>query len=266
MIALSPAEQLALLDPKAVKAKDAVKATLLSLVAQGVLKIETTSTRGFFGTKKATTVSVARDATPDGPHAAALVRVVRDAGSGGAPLAGVAKGAREAWGDDLRQFLTGYVFPSLTRRGLLTESSRKVAFFFHRTVYDHTPAGAMERIRVLGPVQRARTIPALLRENPAEAAAIALAAGSTLLIVPELKAFYGQLAALGPRGAGGSWSSGDGWPSTTFDPGSFDASSLSSFDSSDFSSFDSSFDSSFSGSDSGGGDSGGGDGGGGGGD
>ena len=52
MIQLSPAEQYVLLDPRKAEAREAVKVTLLSLVAQGALKIDTISQKAVFGTKK----------------------------------------------------------------------------------------------------------------------------------------------------------------------------------------------------------------------
>jgi hypothetical protein len=53
-------------------------------------------------------------------------------------------------------------------------------------------AGAAEQGRIERDIAGARTIPALLHSDPAEAAAIALAVGSTLLLVEELGPITGN--------------------------------------------------------------------------
>ena len=276
MQALTPAEQFVLLDPMGAEAKEAVKTTLLSLVARGALRIDTISERGFFGAKTKSVLSETGNSIDAGPHETALLRVIGGAGvGGGATLDKVALAARSAFGDGLRKFVTDYIHPSLMRRGLIAESTRKVAIFFTRKVKQLTPAGEMEKQRILALIERARDLPNLLKTNPAAAAAIVLAAGGVLLLLPELKEFYGQLAAVRPHSAtgdyshdhGSSTSSGDSGSGADLNLGSFDTTSLAALDSDAFASFDSSFDSSFSssgGSDSsdsgggGGGDSGGG--------
>ncbi len=271
----TPAEAFVLLDPRHCPALEAVKITLLSLVAQGILKISEIEKPGFFRTKKLSVVKIVAD-PPDPPgHVESLIGVVQQAGKlgRGAEMRDLAKVARQAYGPGLKSFKANYLIPALIRRGLMRAENDRVLWLFNRTIHVHTPAGLVEKGRVEATLARARQLPALLKSDPTSAAAVALAAGGLLLLVPELKPYYGQLALLRqPAGAdaSGDFFAGDGGNSggdfslPSFDFGSFDASSFSALDM-DFSSFDSSFDSSFS-DGGGGGDSGGGDGGGGGGD
>jgi hypothetical protein len=168
--------------------------------------------------------------------------------------------------------------------GLIEE--RSVLFLRH---YKRTPAGDAEESRIAADIARARTIPELLRSNPAEAAAIVLAVGGTILLVNELRPFYRQISDVmrPPAAPDGSSDSGGGDASLPFwnsrDTGPADSSDavqgldaaglggldLSAFDAGAFDALDAgmaSFDAGFDASvDSGGGDGGGGDGGGGGG-
>jgi hypothetical protein len=111
--------------------------------------------------------------------ATALVQAVRDAHDGGT-VADVIK----------RAGYTGRSFcPALVDRGLLEQ--QRALLFFRR--WKLTAAGAAEQRRIERKIARAHTIPALLHSDPAEAAAIALAVGSTLLLVEELRPLCRQL-------------------------------------------------------------------------
>lgn len=291
--ALSPAESLLLLKPNRTPARNAVKVTLLWLIAQGLLKIEEETEKRLFWTRKVTCVRpTGRTARALPPHAASLMRVVREAQAHGGVMRQLVAQAREAYGPQLEGFKSRFLVPALVGRGLI-EEGRKLLWF--RT-WRLTPAGIAERDRIERDIRSARTIPALLGSAPAEAAAIALAVGGTLLLVEELRPHYRQLSqAMRPPG-GADGSSGDGgspeiWGSDHSHPhdsaalpdnlnlhdggtGNFDLGSLDlgTFDADAFgaldagmATFDSSFDAS-AGGDGGGGDGGGGDGGGGGGD
>ena len=180
-------------------------------------------------------------------------------------------------------------------RGLIEES--RILLF--RT-YKRTPAGDAEESRIASDIARARTIPELIHSNPAEAAAIILAVGGTILLVNELRPYYRQISDVmraqtastdGFRGfgrrrvtdlefighaiprsretrqlldaAGLGASIPARFDHATFDLSAFDAGAFDALDTG-MASFDSGFDASVS--DAGGGDGGGGDGGGGGGD
>jgi hypothetical protein len=296
MAPLSPAESLFLLKPNRTPARETVKVTLLSLLAQGAVRMEEQATRRFFRTKKTVYVRPTGKRAALPPHAAALLDLVQAAQGDAGSMTDFVKRVQKAYGKNLEGFNRDFIVPSLLARGLIEE--RRVLLF--RT-HKRTPAGDAEESRIASEIARARTIPALIRSNPAEAAAILLAVGGTILLVSELRPYYRQMSEVmraqtastdtsdsGGDSAGPSWDS-TGSPATdpahqadhhldtaglaTFDPGGLDHSSfdLSAFDAGAFdaldtgmASFDSGFDASVS--DAGGGDSGGGDGGGGGGD
>jgi hypothetical protein len=276
---LTPAESLVLLDPRGSTGIEAFKVSVMSLIAQGAIRVGEVEKAGVFRNKKIPTLDVIGNGPATPAHVASLCDIVRRARKLGKPgkMPDVAKSARDAYGKGLAGFKTNYLLPALIKRRLVKMDEDRVLWVFTRMLPNHTPAGLMEKNRIEAIIAQARRLPALLRHNPAEAAAIVLAAGGLLLLVPELKSYYGQLSALnrpmatgdgsGDGGGSGDWSSTGANGASSFDFGSFDASSLASLEM-DFGSFDSSFDSSFSdgGGDSGGGDGGGGDGGGGGGD
>jgi hypothetical protein len=298
MAPLSPAELLFLLKPNRTPARETVKVTLLSLLAQGMVRMEERETRRFFGKKKTAYMWPRNIARSIPPHATALLDLVRAAQDDTGSMADFAKRAQKAYGSNLEKFNRDLLVPALLSRGLIEES--RILIF--RT-YKRTPAGDAEESRIAGDIARARTIPELLHSKPAEAAAIILAVGSTILLVNELRPHYRQISEVmraqttstdGSDGGGDtpvtSWDStgshaadpahhGDpsnhldaaalgGFEHSSFDVGTFD---LSAFDAGAFDALDTgmaSFDAGFDASvgDSGGGDGGGGDGGGGGGD
>ena len=267
---LSPAEAFVLLDPRQSSAREAFKITLLAMIAQGALKIAETERTGLFRNKKAVFVR-AIDLPPGAPdHVESVFSVVQQASKlgRGAEMRDIGRVAVQALGSGLAQFKKKLLLPALCARGLLKAENDRVLWLFNRVVHEPTPAGLVERNRIEAMLARARRLPALIDSNPREAAAIALAAGGLILLLPELKSSYSRLGALHASGGdassvdggGGDWSASDGVSLSGFDFGSFDASAFSALDV-DFGSFDSSFDASFSDS-GGGGDSGGGDGGG----
>ena len=272
---LSPAEAFVLLDPRHSSAREAFKITLLAMVAQGVLKIAETERTGLFRNKKVMFIRTVElpPAAPD--HVEMAFSIIQQASKlgRGTEMRDIGRVAVQALGKGLTSFKKKVLLQALCARGLLKAENDRVLWLFNRVVHEHTPAGLVERNRIEGMLARARGLPALLDSNPREAAAIALAAGGLLLLLPELKSYYGRLGALRASdgdassvdGGGVDWFASDGVSLSGLDFGSFDASAFSALDV-DFGSFDSSFDASFSdGGDSGGGDGGGGDGGGGGG-
>ncbi len=296
MAPLSPAESLFLLRPNRTPARETVKVTLLSLLAQGRVRMEERQTRWLFGKKKTVYMSPRDIAGRLPPHAATLLDLVRAAQADTGSMADFAKRAQKAYGPNLARFNSDFIVPALLSRGLIEE--RRILLF---KTYKRTPAGDAEESRIAGDIARARAIPELLHSRPAEAAAIILAVGTTILLVGELRPHYRQICEV-MRAQTASTDSADGggdspvtlWDSTNsqgpdpahhgdpahhldaaalggFDHGTFDLSAfdLSAFDAGAFDALDTgmaSFDSGFDASvgDGGGGD--GGDGGGGGGD
>ncbi len=292
MAALSPAESLFLLKPNRTPARETVKVTLLSLLALGLVRVEEKVAKRFIGTRKTIYVRPTDAGGPGLPaHAASLLDQVRAAQADTGSMPDLVKRARQAYGSSLNGFNRDFIVPRLMSRGLIEDCS----FVFLRR-YKRTPAGDAEESRIAADIARARTIPELLHSNPAEAAAIVLAVGGTILLVNELRPFYRQISEVmrPPPSVDGSSDSSGGDASPPFwnssepsaghsgtvpphdavqnlDAASFGNLDLSAFDAGAFDALDAgmaSFDAGFDASvgDGGGGDGGGGDGGGGGGD
>jgi hypothetical protein len=292
MAPLTPAESLFLLKPNRTPARETVKVTLLSLLAQGAVRMEEQETRRFFGKKKIVYVRPTGKRAALPPHASALLDLVHAAQGSSGTMADLVTRAQKRFGAQLAGFNRDFIVPALLSRGLIEEG--RILLF--RT-YKRTPAGDAEESRIASDIARARTIPELLRSNPAEAAAIILAVGGTILLVNELRPHYRQIsevmrtqtASTGTSDSAGDssvplWDSSpdaadptqsadpaqhldavgfDSFDHSTFDLSTFDAGAFDALDTG-MASFDSGFDASVG--DSGGGDGGGGDGGGGGGD
>jgi hypothetical protein len=210
---LSPAESLVLLKPNGTPAREAVKVTLLSLLAQGLLRIEEETEQRFLWSRKVACVRpTGRTRGSLAPHAASLMQVVQDAQRHRGVMKHLVDRAREAYGTRLETFNSLFIIPALIGRGLLEEG--RTLLFFRK--WNLTAAGAAEQKRIEHDIERARTIPALLHSNPAEAAAIALAVGGTLLLIEELRPYFRQLSeamrtqSSGPDGYDGGGSSSDG--------------------------------------------------------
>lgn len=204
---LSPAEQLLLLKPNGTPGRDTIKVTLLWLLAQGLLRIEEETRRRLFWTRKVACVrATGRTAPSLPPHAVSLMQAVKGAQPDGGSVEDVVLQARRFYGPQFADFNSRFIFPALVGRGLLEEG--RVLLFFRK--WKVTPAGTAEQQSIERDIGRARTIPALLHSDPAEAAAIALAVGTTVLLVEELRPHYRQLSEAMQAQAAASGDPGDG--------------------------------------------------------
>jgi hypothetical protein len=204
---LSPAEALVLHRPNRAAAAEAVKVTLLWLSAQGLLRIEEE-------TKKVQ--STGRESPPLWPDATSVMGIVCEANSPDERmLEYLAKRVHHAYGHEFTGFLSQFIMPSLVRRGLLEQ--RRVLLLFPKSYLTRT--GTIEKTRIAADIAQACTIPALQSSDPAEAAAVALTVGGSVLPVEELQSHYRQLSQVirsvwGAEvygGGEGGWGGGGGY-------------------------------------------------------
>jgi hypothetical protein len=188
---LSPAEALVLLKPNRPADLESVKVTLLWLSAQGLLRIEEETKRTFLGSKRIVWVQpTGRECAALWPEAASVMAVVSEAHACGGMLEYLAKRARPTYGNEFTGFLSQFIMPSLARRELLEE--RLVLRLFPKTYLTH--AGTAEKTRIAADIAQALTVPALQSGDPAEAAAVALTVGGSVLPVEELQHHYRQFS------------------------------------------------------------------------
>jgi hypothetical protein len=268
---LSATEAYVLLQLPAWDARKALKLGFMGLLAQGVLRIETEDRPGLIRTRHIQHLRVAADRPASlPPVAASLVSMVRSAEPGGL-IKDVVRQCQRTYQRTLAGFIRDYVGPALMARGLAEPSRRRVLGIFSFASFARTPAGEIERIRLEGLMQEARSIPDFLDRDPAQAVAMIAALGAAILLVEELRPHYQALSqAMRPPDGGasdggtyadGNWNSGDGLNDGGFgaslDFGGFDFGSidLGAFDAGAFDSFDAGF--SDAGGDGGGGDGGG---------
>jgi hypothetical protein len=178
---LSPAEAVVLLSPNLVKGQAAVKATLLLLLATGVLRIEETEQPGVFRNRKVAHLRIVAEPKNAPPEIAALVDVVREAQAAGGKIIDVAKLAEKTFGSACMQFSIKFIIPALIARGLL----RKQKILFTH-VFRLTPAGAAEQARIKSDLFKADDVARLLKSDPAQAAALARTLGSNVLLSDKL--------------------------------------------------------------------------------
>jgi hypothetical protein len=214
---LTPAEAFVLLDPKGSSPTEAFKIAFLWLAAQAVLKLTMVERRRLIGKRSVAVVSLVRQPT-ELLLAREIATIVRRAQptSIGIGIDAIAKSAVTVFGDRLLKLKTEILLPSLVARALLNVHTERVLWVFKRLSYRFTAEGEAERRRILIMLGKARRLPFLLRSDPAEAKAVVLAAGAMLLLVPELKPYYRQLAALNPTSpvdlCGGEVTSSDSEP------------------------------------------------------
>jgi hypothetical protein len=245
--ALSPAEKVVLLSPNTAKAMAAIKVTLLFMLTKGVLRIEQTEQPGFFRNKTVAHLRIAAEPKEAPPEIAALLDVVRAAQADGGAIKDVVKQAEKAFGPNCMQFTLKFVTPALIARGLLVE--KKILF---TRLWRLTPAGDIEQSRLKSELFHVNDMFKLVTSDPAQAAALAAALGTTILISDKLPRHLKPLAdAMRERGgnAGGDaglFVAGDDARHGDFHHGNFHhdlagAIDFSSFDlgSFDFSAFDS---------------------------
>jgi hypothetical protein len=269
---LSPAEAVVLLSPNLVKGKAAVKATLLLLLATGVLRIEQTEAAGIFRNKKIAHLRIAAEPKNSPPEIAAVLDVVRAAQAEGGKITDVVRNAEKTFGPACMQFSLKFIIPALIARGLLLKKKFLFTHFFRLT-----PAGDTAQARIKSDLFKADDVARLLKSDPAQAAALAATLGTTVLLSDKLTRQFKPLAdAMRVNGGGGDVavfsdssshhaSHHSSFDFSSFDLGSFDLGNfdLGSFDLGSFD-FGDAMDSFHSGFSDGGGDGGGGEGGGGG--
>src|SRR3712207_4178980 len=104
---LSHGEVVVLLDPNGAKARDALKITVLSLVAQGALGIEERILKGMFNREKRQTVlNLAPSAPAPSPGpAGAVLEALAPIAPNGEPMTGVVSRLQKRFGQDLSRFV-----------------------------------------------------------------------------------------------------------------------------------------------------------------
>jgi hypothetical protein len=203
----------------------AAKVTFLGLMAEGVLRQQTVENR-FMGSHQG--VRVVREPAAAPPHVAAVLEAVRYSKSG--RVSDIAARLSKTT-NRFASFVPDLVRPRLVQRGLLAETrhqeQRRTLLLFRRTVtvssFAPTEAGRREQARIRSAIDQGPEIRAALDTDPPRAAAMALALGALLVLVPALIPVLGQLAAAmgvaaptvgmsdSGSGDGGSFSFDSGW-------------------------------------------------------
>jgi hypothetical protein len=215
--------------------EEAFKIAFLSHVTRGFIRRERDGDKFFVVMVKpldATASAIDRD----------VVSIVKDIDR--SRMTDIVRAARFRHGEGMREFVWGVIAPVLVARGLATvDQAWFLGIFPGRRTLRPTPDGERLIRAVEHDVERARTIPALLREDRATALAIAIGVGAaTFLLLPELREVHasiaGELEAQRAANQGGDGGGGDGGvlyaagstsqPSDDDDP---DATALSTFDS-----------------------------------
>lgn len=272
---LTPGEALVLLAPNANQGREAIKVSLMWLLAKKLLTVTPESKPGFFGRFSTTSRLHPSNRPPAGlsRELVELLHVARDAGT----MDKFVKAARIRYGADLSGFQKIHLVPSLLKQRLIERRTESFLRVFSRTRYYTTHTGEVLQQRIERMFARARTIPAFLHSNPGEAAALAATLGGLIFLVPELKPHFNDIARAMRKpdyatADGGSYSGDSSSPSSskpdeprlddalTLDFAGFDSATFDAFDTSMIA-LDSSFDAAASDCGGGGGDGGGGGGG-----
>ncbi len=271
---LTAPEALILRNPNQPQGREALKLALTELLARRILTMRHEEKKGFLGSVQSIDLlQRTPEASQQLPTGSPLQAVLGLLSGAGMEMNQVVEQAQKTFGSDFSGFQQNHILPALVKRGLLETCTEKVLWVIPVTRYCHTPTGELTRQRLETQITQAHSLPDLLDNDPAQAAALVFSLGSAALLVGEIRAHSARLSqALRDHSSGAdgmplfyySASDGSGQPDkpdpTNFDGGLFDSNfDLDAFDN-NMDTFDNSFDSS---ADAGGGDSGG-DGGGGG--
>jgi hypothetical protein len=235
---LTASEAFALISLPRLDIRKAVKLGFMGLLAQGVLRSDEETRRGLIRNKRVVHLRVAPNPPSDlPPLAASLVAIVRAAEPRDGQMSEIVKQARQAYGQGLIKFLLDHVGPALAERGLAELRRVRLLGILPTSRFERTAAGDLEKTRIENALHEAKAIPQYLDRDPAQAAALAVAAGGAILLVEELRPHYQQLArAFQDRDSGSSMmffdpNAGGGADSGAFDFGSIDFGCFDSFDS-----------------------------------
>jgi hypothetical protein len=243
---LSPAEKVVLLAPNRASGYAAIKATLLLLLTKGVLRIEETTEPGLLWTKTVAHLRIANEPNNAPPEVGVLIDIIREAQAAGGKIKDVLALANKKFLNGCPKYIVDIIQPALVARGLLTKKKTLFVYTFHLT-----PEGEALQSKLKSDLYRANDIPKLLKSDPAQAAAVAAAIGTTLFLSQKLPQHFKALSDA-MRAQGNTFmpvpdsGSGGGFDLSSFDIGSFDFASFNA------GGFDAGF------SDAGGGDGGGG--------
>lgn len=103
--------------------------------------------------------------------------------------------AQETFGTGLDDLRRKSVLASLLARRLVVLRDEPFLLFFKRSRAALTPGGEITKRQIEHHLQEARRIPDYLDRSPAQAAALAVALGGLILLVPELRSHLAAIAA-----------------------------------------------------------------------
>jgi hypothetical protein len=190
---LIPAESLFLFNNR-YSSRQALKVTLLELIARKILRVETRQEQRVFRKEAVQHLRVLVHHVPDAPaHVASLLDTLKAAqpGGGGIALDTVTKLLRNRYGNKVDLFKDDLLLPALFARGLMAE--QRSGLFWLGKRLQLTPAGDAEHKRIAAAVGKARQIVELLKTAPARAAVVALEVGQAILLLDRLSFELGDL-------------------------------------------------------------------------
>jgi hypothetical protein len=191
---ITPGEAFILLDPKRSSPIEAAKITLLSLIAQRALRIEKAVRSNKSETRILVWLRVRRMPPATTDHVSELMAIVRDSEELDGTVADIMRRAKAKFGPKLARYKSDLILPALKARALIEECTKTILFSFPVMAFRYTLAGAAERSAIERRIAEARRLPALLRSNTKEAAALALAADPAIFLLPELRPYYKQIS------------------------------------------------------------------------
>jgi hypothetical protein len=184
-ISLSPAESLLLFN-NGYSSRQALKVTLLELIARKILRVETRQEQRVFRKEAVQYLRVLVHHLPDAPaHVASLLDTLKAAQPGGGiALDAVTKLLRNRYGNKVDMFKDDLLLPALVERGLMAE--QRSGLFWLGKRLQLTRAGEAEHKRIAAAAGKARQIVELLKTAPARAAVVALEVGQAILLLDRL--------------------------------------------------------------------------------
>lgn len=190
---LSASGLLVLLNPN-VEAREALKVGFKELVAMGLVHLGKNSQRSRIGLQ-ATQIHLWLEPgeRPKNLILRGLLGDLRSAARHGNEFAKMLQQLQREYGHAYTKFKLKIVLPGLLRQGLLEPQQHKVMGLFNTIRYRHTAAGLAQKERLEHDMARAHQISRLLKDDPTQVAALVASLGAAIILIPELRPYFGQI-------------------------------------------------------------------------
>lgn len=193
-LGLTAPEAFVLLKGRQAKGAASLKLALTQLLVQRHLRAERRERVRKWLRHRFVSITAATPARPLPKHLAVVLEAVRKVHGSDGELRRIVRELTRVCSGNIQRYNRLYVEHDLVERGLLVEKVTVVLGIITVSRCERTAAGERCAARITELMAEARGVPALLERDPAQAAALAVALGSAILLVEELRPYLSEIA------------------------------------------------------------------------